>query len=304
MRPHLPPFHESEVVNTAKKAGTIIMQELANAGTLGIQGKSDDSPVTQADLRANACVVEALSKMTPGVAILSEEMKPEEQAEIMKKDMYWCVDPLDGTKTAIKYSEGQHEQTGFGVLIALVKNGVPVFGVAHYPAEKKTYYTSANGQVAYRQEGDSQPERLRANRTVRDTLTVAAGYRGAAPDRLSDKPVENHASVGGSRIIRAAEGAVDIGYMGNDGPISFGFWDLAAPHAILKAAGGELVTIPGDFAQHQQPGALRNSLPLRYDGSMFIEGKKDQPYLPACVAAHRDTLQALGAPDTGRARSA
>ncbi len=322
MKQALPVFHENQVVDIAKRAGTLIMAHLNNPATLGVDYKEDGSVVTLADTEASALIVRDLSGeglpskfghcLTPGIPVLSEEMPLEQQQAIMKQGLYWCVDPLDGTRTAKQYSEGAKEQTGFGVLISLVQNGEPVFGVAHYPAQGPivdgvpagcTYYTSANGKSAFCDSGQGKPARLRANRATGDALTMAAGYRGAAPEAIAGKRAENHPSVGGSRIIRAAEGAVDIGYMGNDGPVSFGFWDLAAPHAILKAAGGELVTMPGDFHAHQQAGTMRQSKPLRYDGSMFIEGKESLPYLPACMAAHRDTLQALGMPSPQRHRA-
>ena len=308
-------FHENQVVSIAREAGAAIMDELSNPNHLKVDSKDDDSPVTSADKRANDIILSKLGEGDLNVQsprgtkltyypILSEEMTLEQQQAIMKKGTYWCVDPLDGTKTAIKYAGGEKNQTQFGVLISLVKNGVPVFGVAHYPAEGKadangkpvgvTYFTSANGKTAYRQEGDEPRQRIRANKITEGPMTMAAGYRGASPAHIAGRAVHNQPSVGGSRILRAAEGKVHVGYMGNHGPISFGYWDLAAPQAILKAAGGELVTMLGGFAEHQVDGALKESKPIRYDGSSFIPGMEGQPYLPACLAAHKDTLKALG----------
>lgn len=299
----VPLFHETQVVDIARRAGALILDRLADPASLGIEAKSDDSPVTAADRGAHELILRDLCGaglpnkvghcLTPDIPVMSEEMTLAEQQAIMKSGTYWCVDPLDGTKTAVKYAQGAKEQTGFGVLIALVRDGKPVFGVAHYPAEGVTYYTSANGRSAWRE--DAEGRRPLRTAAPSGELTMAAGYRGAAPATLAGKPVVNRPAVGGSRILRAAEGSVTIGYMGNDGPISFGYWDLAAPHAILKAAGGDLVTLPGDFAAHQRPGALRQAMPIRYDGSTPLNGQIRQPYLPACVAAGKDTLRVLGA---------
>lgn len=310
----IPAFHESQVVDIAKRAGDAIMAILNDPTQLGVEAKLDDSPVTNADKAAHALILRDLSGeglpsklghcLTPGIPVMSEEMTLAEQQAVMKQGLYWCVDPLDGTKTAVKYAEGDKTQTGFGVLISLVKDGVPVFGVAHYPAEGKTYYTSANGKTAWREDAQGR-QRLKVALPAAEPLSMAAGFRGAAPAAIAGKTVENHPSVGGSRILRAAEGAVQLGYMGNDGPqISFGFWDLAAPHAILKAAGGELLTMPGGFDAHQQPGALRNGVSVRYDGSIYIDGKIGMPYLPGCLAAGKDLLRSLGAPLAPRARGA
>ena len=306
-------FHENEVVRIAREAGDAIMAQLADTATLGIESKSDDSPVTEADKRAHAIIMQLGEKnpdgyslgevLTLGIPVMSEEMPLEQQQAIMKCNEYWCVDPLDGTRTAVEYSKGHKENVGFGVLIALIRDGKPVFGVAHYPAQGAlgkngkpvgvTYYTSADGKKAYRQEGEAPRARIRTT-LAHDPLVAACGYRGVAPQQIAGKCVTNRPDVGGSRIIRTAEGVVDVGYMGNDGPISFGFWDLAAPHAILKAAGGQLVTLSGALSDHAQPDILKQSEVVRYDGSHWATGAQGKPYLPACMAAGRDTLRYLG----------
>ena len=277
-----------------------MMQELQHADTLGVQHKDDDSPVTNADLKANAIVLEGLQKLTPGIPILSEEDTPERQAEIMRSGTYWCVDPLDGTRTALEYASGKTDHVWFGTLIGLVKDGVPVFGVAHYPANEQgvgaTYFTNAAGSIAYKQVGEGEAQPIHCRRHG-EPLHSVCGYRGAAPATIAGKAVTNLHGVGGSRIIRTAEGEAHLGYMGNDGAISFGFWDLAAPHAILRAAGGDLVTMPGDLAQHEKAGALGASESLRYDGRHHaVLTGPGKPYLPGCLAASSQTLQALGLP--------
>lgn len=287
------------IVALAREAGDVILRELKNKATLGTQHKDDDSPVTNADLKANAIVLNGLAKLTPGIPILSEEDTPEHQAEIMKSGTYWCVDPLDGTRTALSYAEGNRGHVWFGTLIGLVKDGVPVFGVAHYPANENgkgvTYFTNGSGTIAYKQIGEHGEVRSIHCKRQGKPLKIVSGYRGAVPESIAGRPVVNEPGVGGSRIIRTAEGAADLGYMGNDGAISFGFWDLAAPHAILRAAGGDLVTMPGEFANHQQEGALAQSESLHYDGkhhaTLMGEGK---PYLPGCLAGSKETLRDLG----------
>lgn len=293
------PYQWNAVVNLAKQAGEDIMQELAKGAALEVEHKADGSPVTQADLRANARIVAGLQALTPDIPILSEEMDEATQQEVMKQPVYWCVDPLDGTKTAHEYAMGQKDHTGFGVLIGLVKNGEPVFGVAHYPAAEGgkgvTYNTNSTGTAAFCTRGDGEPRPITVRDYSRGPMQVAAGFRGAAPDSIAGRTAHNRPDVGGSRILRAAEGAVHVGYMGNDGPISFGFWDLAAPAAILRAAGGDLVTMPGAFADHQQRGALAQSESIRFDGTHYAEHiGPGKPFLPACMAAGLGTLKFLG----------
>ena len=295
MKPH----QWSAVVHLAKQAGNDIMLELEKGKDLKVEHKADGSIVTQADIRANKRIVEGLNALTPEIPILSEEMDAATQQEIMKQPLYWCVDPLDGTNTAHKYAMGQKDHTGFGVLIGLVKNGEPVFGVAHYPAAEDgkgvTYNTNWTGTAAFCTRGNGETKPITVRNYSRGPMQIAAGFRGAAPEMIAGRPAHNRPDVGGSRILRAAEGAVHVGYMGNDGPISFGFWDLAAPAAILRAAGGDLVTLPGTFGDHQQRGALAKSESLRFDGTHYAEHiGPGKPFLPACMAAGLGTLKFLG----------
>lgn len=303
-------FHEADLIATAKEAGVAIMQHLSSPETLEKQSKNDDSPVTKADLAADAIIRRHLA--SSGIPVMSEEMPLEEQQHVMKQGTYWCVDPLDGTRTALHYAEGKSEATGFGVLIGLVRDGKPVFGVAHYPAQGPvtngkpqgvTYFTNRTGNASFVQVGGKTPRRIHAQASMHGPLTIAAGYRGLAPSALGGRTAENRPDVGGSRILRAAEGKVDVGYMGNDGAVSFGFWDLAAPHAIIRGAGGELVTTPGHLHDHAQAGAFARSEPLRYDGVHFaVQAGEGKPYLPGCMAAHGDTLRSLGVPGMHAAR--
>lgn len=305
-------FHEQQVVRIAREAGDAIMAQLAHPETLGVRKKDDGSNVTNADDMAHAITMQlgeawpgmesVGSVLTPGIPVLSEEMPLAQQQAIMKTGTYWCVDPLDGTDTAIKYANGKKDHHGFGVLIALVKEGVPVFGVAHYPAQGRlddagkpvglTYYTSANGKQAFRQEGTDLPQRLKPIKApTQDACRIAVSYNEQNPRPVfAGLPMEGVRQAGGGRFLRVAEGTAEAAYIS----VYPGYWDVAAPHAILRAVGGEMVTLPeGDVSD---PAILQSSEPLRYDGRHIAEGYEDKPYLPRCASAHPDLLRALGVP--------
>ena len=93
--------------------------------------KSDGSPVTEADNRANEIIIESLEKITPNIPIVSEETFNKE--EETPNGPYWLVDPLDGTKEFINKSKE------FTVNIALIENSVPVFGIVAAPATGKVW---------------------------------------------------------------------------------------------------------------------------------------------------------------------
>ena len=82
--------------------------------------KKDKSPVTKADLIANDLICKRLQSINPKIQIISEEGKKKFSK---KTNIFWLVDPLDGTKEFIK-KNGE-----FTVNIALIKNCRPIYGV-------------------------------------------------------------------------------------------------------------------------------------------------------------------------------
>ena len=105
------------------------------------QAKSDMSPVTIADREAEAVLVAAIAEAAPGVAIIAEEAVSAGHMTVAGKE-FFLVDPLDGTREFI-------EQRGeFTVNIALVRDGVPVFGIVYAPACEELYITPAVGAAA------------------------------------------------------------------------------------------------------------------------------------------------------------
>ena len=93
--------------------------------------KADKSPITEADIVANNLICAGLERLTPNIPIISEEndIRPK------NLDLFWLVDPLDGTKEFIK-KNGE-----FTVNIALIKNKKPVYGIIFKPTSKDLYYT-------------------------------------------------------------------------------------------------------------------------------------------------------------------
>lgn len=306
-------FHESQVISIAHEAGEKIMQRLADPATLNIRTKSDGSRVTDADYAAHA-ITQQLgessiglhsvgSVLTPGIPVLSEELPLEQQLAIMKTGTYWCVDPLDGTETAIHYAEGQRTHNGFGVMIALVKDGKPVFGVAHFPAQGReedgkpvglTYYTSANGKHAFRQEGQDAPQRLRVGSLrVLDECRVVRGFGDSGPCIVSGHEMQPLAHAGGGRFLRVAEGKAELAHMGKFPAI----WDIAAITPIVRAAGGEIMALP-DGVELSDPAALKQAEPLRFDGA-HAAGGYGPLSLRHTIAGVPEMLRICGARNVG-----
>ena len=117
-------------------------------GTIDVTLKEDLSPLTDADRRSNTVITNKLVELYPDIPILSEEGKEITFDERKKWDLFWLIDPLDGTKEFIKRN-GE-----FTVNIALIENNTPIFGVIHIPVTNETYWGSNNNESFYSNEND------------------------------------------------------------------------------------------------------------------------------------------------------
>src|SRR2546422_290664 len=85
------------VIALAKEAGEAILKVYEEGGW-SVVLKSDQSPVTRADMKAHQIIVARLQALTPALPVLSEESKGVPYQERQQWRAYWLVDPLDGTK--------------------------------------------------------------------------------------------------------------------------------------------------------------------------------------------------------------
>ncbi len=120
-------------ISIARAAGDKILDVYHQSDNFEIVSKTDDSPLTQADLCAHHVIVAALNKLTPEIPVLSEESVLPDFATRQQWQQYWLVDPLDGTKEFISRN-GE-----FTVNIALIDKGVSVLGVVYVPVSDVCY---------------------------------------------------------------------------------------------------------------------------------------------------------------------
>jgi 3'(2'), 5'-bisphosphate nucleotidase len=99
-----------------------------------VEFKSDNSPLTKADKKSHLAIVEGLK--SSGLPILSEEGKSIPYPDRSKWEVFWLIDPLDGTKEFIK-KNGE-----FTVNIALIALDTPVLGVVYVPVTRVLYFAS------------------------------------------------------------------------------------------------------------------------------------------------------------------
>jgi 3'(2'), 5'-bisphosphate nucleotidase len=218
-----------------------------------IYEKSDESPLTEADLAAHNCIVEGLGKVSD-LPILSEESANISWQERNSWDTYWLVDPLDGTKEFIK-KNGE-----FTVNIALIKDGVPIFGVVYAPVLKQTY-VGVLGQGAYKITAGAKTEISPKAWTKDETWKIVGSRSHQSPEiqALLDSLEGNTelVAMGSSlKLCLVAEGAAHL--YPRLGPTCE--WDTGAAQAVVEAAGGK-VTIIEDATDPLKADAE----PLRYN---------------------------------------
>jgi 3'(2'), 5'-bisphosphate nucleotidase len=224
------------------RAGTATLAARSN---LTVRIKADHSPVTDADERSQAVLLEATARLMPGVAAVAEEMAspPSRLGEV-----FVLIDPLDGTK---EYISGSSEYT---VNLGIVRNRTPLAGILAVPACGLIY----RGIVGIGAERLAMtPDGTVASPAGVSAIAVRAAPRGAlmaavSRSHLDDATVALLDCIGvagrvpcGSalKFCRVAEGLADIyPRLGTTCE-----WDVAAGHALVEAAGGS-VTLPDGSA--------------------------------------------------------
>lgn len=226
-------------------------------GDFAVEHKDDHSPLTAADLAAHHVIVDGLARLTPSIPVLSEESAHAVEAATRREwRRLWVVDPLDGTREFVKRN-GE-----FTVNIALVEEGVAVFGVIQQPVTSALWHGGA-GLGVFRRDGDGRdraiaarapatsPLRVAGSRSHRDARSTAVMARIAAGDAGATEVIAMGSSL---KFTLIAEGGMDA--YPRFGPTSE--WDTAAGQAILEGAGGLLLDPQGRPFRYNQRDTLLN----------------------------------------------
>ena len=207
-----------------------------------VEGKTDGSPVTQADLAADHIIGEGLARLIPEIPAVSEERA--HLAQSPYHGSFFLIDPLDGTK---EYVAGRNE---FTVNLALVSDGTPLLGIIGVPA-LGLIWRGLVGQGAQRLttsgSTSAAAEPIQTRRMPPDgSPWIAAVSRSHGDARteafIEGRPGATRLELGSAvKFGRIAEGAADI--YPRLAPTCE--WDVAAGHAIVTAAGGKVTDMEG-----------------------------------------------------------
>jgi 3'(2'), 5'-bisphosphate nucleotidase len=230
----IPPDRLQELLDLAEAAAFAAGEAILEiyASDFAVAQKSDASPVTLADGRAEAIILRYLAQGLPDRIA----------------DRFWLVDPLDGTKEFVKRN-GE-----FTVNIALVEQHRPVLGVIGIPVKGVAYGAAGRGNARVTELG-GRTRRIRARICPDAGATVAYSRSHADTPRLEAWLAEYSIAgriVAGSalKFCLIAEGSADL--YPRFGPTME--WDTAAGQALVEAAGGSVTTLDGRPFRYGKPG--------------------------------------------------
>lgn len=229
----------------ARQAGDAVMAVYGADVEVGT--KDDGSPVTVADERAEAIIVAALRELSADIPVVAEEAAAAGRIPAIG-ERFWLVDPLDGTREFVRRN-GE-----FTVNIALVEFGAPSLGVVLAPAFGRLFSGVVGTGAWTDDEHGRRP--IRCRMAPPEGLAVVTSASHSDPSALdaflAGTVVANCLQLGSSlKLCLVACGAADL-YPRLGRTME---WDIAAGHAVLRAAGGEVRGLDGS--------------PLRYGKSGF-----------------------------------
>jgi len=207
-------------------------------GTTQATEKADGSPVTLADQAAEDIILPALRHLTPDIPVVSEEEASKGLSPEVTGTRFWLVDPLDGTK---EFLSGNGE---FTVNIALIEDGVPILGVVVVPALNETYAGADACPAILADDSGEKPIAVRAPPEAGLTVVGSRshGDASAMDSFLAGRKVAQFRAAGSSlKLCLIARGEADL-YPRLGTTME---WDIAAGHAVLRAAGGDVKLLNG-----------------------------------------------------------
>ena len=247
--------------NAAVRAGAEIMKVYNDSEGYNIEVKSDNTPLTIADRLAHNKIKEVLGETR--IPVLSEEGREMLYDERKNWEMFWLVDPLDGTIEFIK------RNNEFTVNIALMADNVCIGAIVYVPCLGKLYFAergcgakliegvTPSADAAYTNEdihAHAKSLPLYTDTHEKFRIAVSRSHQTTETAEYINKMRNIHPEIevveqGSSyKFCLMAEGAIDY-YPRTTTTYE---WDTAAAELILTETGGVVRSLP----DHQ---------PLRYN---------------------------------------
>ena len=218
------------------------------ADDFGETQKTDQSPVTRADLAAHHLLVGGLRRLTSDIPVVSEE-DPGSISVGQGASCYWLIDPLDGTKEFINRNDE------FTCNLALIEDHRPTLGFVSVPALGLLYY-GGPACDSKRISRDGEITSLNPSQQPGLTRVVASKSHLNAETQAFIDAIEGKVELvqaGSSlKFLKVAEGLADI--YPRLGPTCE--WDTAAAHAVVLGVGGSVTDLDGAELGYGKPDIL------------------------------------------------
>ena len=221
-------------IKAAQEASNVILDIYQK--DYNISTKTDNSPVTDADLESNKIINKILSNTK--YSILSEEDVDDQSR--LSKDMIWIVDPLDGTSDFI-------DKTGeFTIMIALIQNKKPILGVIAWPTEKTLFVAQKNcGAFRY---SDNKWDKISVTKINELSKCRTVGSRHHLLEKekefIKKIGIKDFTSIGSSLKVGKISSGQAEAYITTTNKMKE--WDTAASHCIVSEAGGKMTDMLGN----------------------------------------------------------
>ena len=224
------------LVDTFLKAGEISL-ELRKKGLIK-EIKPDNTPVTNGDIEVNNILTRKIKDITPGITIISEETSTNKLNENLKT--FWLIDPIDGT------SEYINNKDEFTLNAALIIDNKPEIGVINAPAKNRLFYAYGPG-LSFELKNKKEIQ-LNCKKSTNQGEVKAVSYSNNLKPEILEfhnkfKVTEYNKMKSSLKFCVIAAGEYDL-YVAEPRASE---WDIAAGHAILKNAGGEI----SDFDENE-----------------------------------------------------
>ena len=199
--------------------------------------KSDNTPVSNGDLEVNKFITKKISEVTPDIPIISEESSDNKNNSKLKD--FWLVDPIDGTYDYINDLEE------FTINAGLIMNNKPVAGLINAPAKKRMFYSYGDNNAF--EFSNAETIKLGNHNVNNERPIKFISYSNKIKPEIQKiyheiGVVENIKMKSSLKFCVVASGEYD-GYVAE--PRAYE-WDIAAGHAILKHAGGQITDFDGN----------------------------------------------------------
>ncbi len=199
-----------------------------------LEKKTDGSPLCKADIGLDNIITKGLERLNSKIPLISEEKLVSVRNYL--DDYYWLIDPIDGTKS---YLSGGKE---YSINIALIVKGEPLFGLIAHPPTENIWY-SKDEKLIVQNKGHKRILEYKPKKFPKYPSIITSKEFNQDLEKFVNAFQKNERIKLSSslKFCELAEKRFDIYPRFS----SISKWDIAAGHAILRAAGGDLVKIDG-----------------------------------------------------------